>query len=196
MMEKRKDFTIKHREDVIDSIHLRAKEKRVLIGLLIILICTIAYENGNSVFNYFVSEDFATPELGERKSITIKPDMIKKLVRHIDPVKSAFPQFSEFLGEKQAELVRTMTIAAVPKTREQATKDTLRISENLWKFVTHPVLTQNDELVELQKYLRLVQKKMKTEFKADFEIMPIDFERSEKRTGANIKRSLFDYEIF
>ncbi|GAB4279961.1 MAG: hypothetical protein Kow0029_24230 [Candidatus Rifleibacteriota bacterium] len=201
MMEKKFDFNVKNRDEVIDSLHLRSKEKRVLIALFLILFATVAYENGSAIMQYFFNENFKVPALGERKNYYAKPELIKDLIRKTQSLHACFPQFVNFLDKNIKNLKRAAQLASTGETQDEATKITIAAAKDLWKFTTHPVIQKNDELKELENCLASLQKKLKQKFKSDFEIVPVNFSKIAVEEGnpslkAKIQRNLFDYENF
>ena len=74
-MENKVDFTLKHREDIIDTLRLRVREKRVLFGLLVILLCTLIYENSTLLTRYFYNSEFTVPALSKRKPALVNSEL-------------------------------------------------------------------------------------------------------------------------
>lgn len=197
MMERKIDFTLKHREDVIDILQVRAKEKKVLIGLLVVLCCTLVYENYAYLEKALFSYEFTVPELGQRKPALIKPDMIKNLSRRLEKVESQFPQFVGIFSRLQTELAKAEALAAEEGTRQQATYNAFMIAREMYKFAGNPVLPASKELDELRLSLEQLQKKFKFDLQGENEIKPVTFVGGEiEPQQADIKRSLFDYENF
>ena len=195
-METKVGFTLKHREDIIDTLHLRVREKRVLFGLLVILLCTLVYENSALLTQYFYNSDFSVPALGKRKPAMVKPEMLKELSLKLAPVEKQFPQFVKLFARFNQELETAAELAKKEESRQQATYNCFMIARELYRFANNPVLTSSKELQELQKALQLLQKKMKFELDSELEIKPVFFMRGEEEKQANIHRSLFDYENF
>ncbi len=197
MMERKIDFTVKHREDVIDILHARAKEKKVLLGLIIILVCTLGYENYDYISKLLFNYEFSVPELGERKPPTIKPDMIKSLGRKLAPVEEAFPQFVQLFARFHEELDKAAALAEQEENRAQATYNTYMIAREMYRFASNPVLPDSKELKDLRNALEKLQKKFKFDISSEDEIKAISFVGGERQAAqANIHRSLFDYENF
>lgn len=197
MMEKKMGLTVKHREDVIDILQVRAKEKKVLIGLIIILLCTLGYENSQALDKFFFSQDFSVPELGKRKAPLVKPDLLKNLGKSLKAVEQQFPQFVEIFSRFHHELNQAALLAEAEASRQQATYNTFMICREIYKFAFNPVLPESKELKELQKQLTQMQKKFKFDLKTDEAIRAVAFGDSENAgQRANIYRSLFDYENF
>jgi hypothetical protein len=195
-MEKKIDFTIKHREDVIDTLRLRSKEKKVLLGLIVILLLTIAYENGGQVVSYFLSQNQAVPELGRSRKVVIKPDLIKDLIDKLKAVEPSFPQYRQTTGELKMRLNNALTLARTPDKKDEATNAAGEIAKKLWKFATNPMMPENKELEELEKSLALLQRRFKIVFSDEFAIVPFSLLKAESSQTTRIKRSLFVYENF
>ncbi|MGM0598272.1 MAG: hypothetical protein ACQETH_00525 [Candidatus Rifleibacteriota bacterium] len=193
-MENKSEFTIKRREDVIDTLRLRAKERTVLIGLIIILICTLVYENSTALNRYFLETDHEVPQLGERKKIVVKPAIIKELKEKINPVINDFPQFTAMFKGHKNELDRILL--TLKKDEDKATKQIIAISKELYRFATHPVIEQNDNLEEIEKVLNLLQRKLKVKFDKKFKIVPVTFVKGERTMPSGVKRNLFNYETY
>ncbi len=196
-MERKIDFTVKHREDVIDILQVRVKEKKVLLGLIIILVCTLGYENYDYLSKLLFNYEFSVPELGERKPPTIKPDMIKALSRKLVPVEELFPQFVLLFSRFHDELDQAAALAEKEENRAQATYNTYMIAREMYRFANNPVLPESKELKELRNALEQLQKKFKFDIRSENEIKIISFVGGERQEAqANIHRSLFDYENF
>jgi hypothetical protein len=195
-MEKKKDFTLKHREDVIDTLRLRAKEKKVMYGLMLILLLTIAYENGGQIVGHLFNEDFVTPALGKRKKAIVKTTRIKEIEKKVKDVKMALPQFGRVISEYQLRLNNAHTLSKNMQNSEEATKMMLELAKELYRFVTHPVMPENKELEVLKQDLENLKKRFKLVYDTDFEIKPVYLIKPEVRQNNRISRSLFQYENF
>ncbi len=195
-MEKKIDFTIKHREDVIDTLRLKKKKKKVLLGLIVILLITIAYENSGQVVGYFLSQEHEVPQLGKSRKVVIKPDIIKDLIDKLRAVEPSFPQYRQTIGELKMRLNNALTLAKIPEKKAEGTKAAKEIAKELWKFAINPMMTENKELKELEKSLSLLQRRYKIVFSDDFEIVPFSLLKAESSHTTRIKRSLFVYENF
>ena len=193
-MENKSEFTIKRREDVIDTLQLRAKEKTVLVGLIVVLMCTLIYENSAALNRYFLESDHEVPQLGERKKIVVKPGMIKELKERIDPLFNDFPQFTALFKRQKNQLDSVLQI--LKNNEKKATDKTIVVSRNLYRFVTHPVIEKNSNLEAVAKYLDLLQRKLKVKFKSRFKIEPVSFLQGERTLPTGVKRNLFDYESY
>lgn len=196
-MERKIDFTVKHREDIIDTLHLRAREKKVLAALLLVFFITVAYENYDVISRYFFSEDFITPALGKRQTLLVKPDQIAQIGRSLAAVEGQFPQFAELFVKFHRELETAARLAAAEETRQQATYNIFILARELYKFSANPVLTRSKELEALNSQLLLLQKRMRFDLQTEDQVKSVSFVRSESESNeANIHRNLFDYENF
>lgn len=193
-MENKSEFTIKRREDVIDTLQLRAKEKNVLIGLIIIFLCTLVYENSAALNKYFLESDHKVPQLGARKKIVVKPAMIKDLKEYIDPLIEDFPQFITMFEQQKNELDKVLQL--LKKNEDKATAKVVTLSKELYRFVNHPVIEKNENLEAIEKYLNLMQRRLKVKFESQFEIVPVSFVKGERKMPTGVKRNLFNYESY
>ncbi|MEW6713182.1 MAG: hypothetical protein AB1403_25400 [Candidatus Riflebacteria bacterium] len=196
MMEKKIDFRIKHREDIIDTLLLRAREKKVLLGLLIMLICTIVYENSEALSRFIWADNFKVPALGAPRPALVRPEMIKQLNRSLQKVEGQFPQFVGIFARFHETLNKAEADAATEQNRQKATYAFFMVSREIYRFAFNPVLPVSKEMTELQTALQQLQKKMKFDLKSPDELTPVSFVRAEEEQQVEIHRSLFEYENF
>lgn len=193
MIDIKKDFARKHREDVIDTLVLRARERRVLTGLLIILLLTLMYENGSAIFGGLLNENFAVATLGERKKITIRPDILKKIARSLDGIAGEYPQFSRRLGKDAADLNEAVQMAAVPELAEKAVDKSREVIHQINEFVSHPVIARNKKLEALEKELKQVAKLLQINLGREFEFRPVTFKKAAPAAESTGQRDLFAF---
>ena len=193
MIDKRSDFAVKHREDVIDTLRLRAREKRVLYGLLMILLLTLIYENGGSIIDSLVSENFETAELGEVKRLSVKPESIKKLVRSIKPVIKEYPQYAARLNQDLATAEAAAQMAASPEMAEQAVASTRELVLRLSEFVSHPVISHSKSLDALEAELNGLAKFLQVKPGKAFVYTSLKFKKAVPASEGQGSRNLFEF---
>ncbi len=193
MIDKRSDFAVKHREDVIDTLRLRAREKRVLYGLLMILLLTLIYENGGSIIDSLVSENFETAELGEVKRLSVKPESIKKLVRSIKPVIKEYPQYAVRLNQDLATAEAAAQMAASPEMAEQAVASTRELVLRLSEFVSHPVISHSKSLDALEAELNGLAKFLQVKPGKAFVYTSLKFKKAVPASEGQGSRNLFEF---
>ncbi len=193
MIDKRGDFAVKHREDVIDTLRLRAREKRVLYGLLIILLLTVVYENGSSVIDSLVSESFETAQLGEVKRLSVKPESIKKLVRSLKPVIKEYPQYAGRLNQDLSTAEAAILMAARPEQSEQAVAGVRELIIRLSEFVSHPVITRNKSLDALEVELKGLAKLLQVKSGKAFVYTSLKFKKTAPAAEGQGSRNLFEF---
>lgn len=193
MIDKRGDFAVKHREDVIDTLRLRAREKRVLYGLLIILLLTVVYENGSSVIDSLVSESFETAQLGEVKRLSVKSESIKKLVRSLKPVIKEYPQYAVRLNQDLSTAEAAIQMAARPELSEQTVASTRELISRLFEFVSHPVITRSKSLDALEVELKGLAKLLQVKPGKAFVYTSLKFKKAVPAAEGQGSRNLFEF---
>ncbi len=193
MIDKRGDFAVKHREDVIDTLRLRAREKRVLYGLLLILLLTIIYENGGGIIESLVNESFETAQLGEVKRLSVKPESIKKLVRSLKPVIKEYPQYAGRLNQDLATAETTIQQAASPEMAEQAVASSRELVTRLFEFVSHPVISRNKSLDALEAELKGLAKLLQVKPGKAFIYTSLKFKKVAPAAEGQGSRNLFEF---
>jgi len=193
MIDNRGDFAVKHREDVIDTLRLRAREKRVLYGLLIILLLTLVYENGGSIIDSLVNESFETAQLGEVKRLSVKPESLKKLVRSLKPVIKEYPQYAGRLNQDLSTAEAAIQMTARPEMSEQAVASTRELIARLFEFVSHPVINRNKSLDALEAELNGLAKFLQVKPGKSFIYTSLKFKKSIPAAEGQGSRNLFEF---
>ncbi len=193
MIDNRGDFAVKHREDVIDTLRLRAREKRVLYGLLIILLLTLVYENGGSIIDSLVNESFETAQLGEVKRLSVKPESLKKLVRSLKPVIKEYPQYAGRLNQDLSTAEAAIQMTARPEMSEQAVASTRELIARLFEFVSHPVINRNKSLDALEAELNGLAKFLQVKTGKSFIYTSLKFKKAIPAAEGQGSRNLFEF---
>ncbi len=193
MIDNRGDFAVKHREDVIDTLRLRAREKRVLYGLLIILLLTLVYENGGSIIDSLVNESFETAQLGDVKRLSVKPESLKKLVRSLKPVIKEYPQYAGRLNQDLSTAEAAIQMTARPEMSEQAVASTRELIARLFEFVSHPVINRNKSLDALETELNGLAKFLQVKPGKSFIYTSLKFKKTIPAAEGQGSRNLFEF---
>lgn len=193
MIEAKKEFIVKHREDVIDTLQLRAKERRVLYSLIVILFLTIAYENSNWLFARFFGDNFAAPAIGQRQKMILKTDSFLRLEKALSDVVEEYPQFWSHLRRQQQDLRDCMALTAEVANNNAAMIKASAVLNSLHEFVSLPVIVRSPTLEALAKELLKLSKGMKFSLKTEFELKPVVFRLEAKPTGVVGQRNLFEF---
>ncbi|HNS10919.1 MAG TPA: hypothetical protein PKN29_14550 [Candidatus Ozemobacteraceae bacterium] len=193
MIDNRGDFAVKHREDVIDTLRLRAREKRVLYGLLIILLLTLVYENGGSIIDSLVNESFETAQLGDVKRLSVKPESLKKLVRSLKPVIKEYPQYAGRLNQDLSTAEAAIQMTARPEMSEQAVASTRELIARLFEFVSHPVINRNKSLDALEAELNGLAKFLQVKTGKSFIYTSLKFKKTIPAAEGQGSRNLFEF---
>jgi LytS/YehU family sensor histidine kinase len=82
------------------------------------------------------------------------------------------------------------------KNEDKATAKVVTLSKELYRFVNHPVIEKNENLEAIEKYLNLMQRRLKVKFESQFEIVPVSFVKGERKMPTGVKRNLFNYESY
>ncbi|EKD82248.1 MAG: hypothetical protein ACD_39C01407G0004 [uncultured bacterium] len=190
------EFAKKHREDVIDTLQLRSKERRVLYTLLIILSITIAYENSALIFAHLIGDSHPVPELGERRKPQLKPDMLKRLDRALAEASEDFPQYWARFAENQKRLGEVAGLLAEEGGAVAAQEVLVRVVASMNEFATHPIIRPTKNLEKLNAEIASLQRILK--FKtvaAEVELKPLEFVRETAAESSQRQRNLFEYSL-
>lgn len=186
----------KHREDVIDTLQLRLKERRVFYALLIIFLLTVTYENSAFIYSQLLGGSHPTPELSARRKPQLKHDMLKRLDRALADASEDFPQYWARFAGNQKLLTEAGQLLAEEGDGSESLAKVSAVVASMNEFAAHPIIksTKNlekllGEITSLQRILRL---------KGDeVAIMPrpLEFTR-ETGVGSDQRlRNLFQYGI-
>ena len=193
MIDIKNEYSQKHREDVIDTLKLRARERRVLYGLIIILLLTVSYENGGGIFSLLVSGDYATPTLGNRRKLTIKPEIMKTLARELEPLPGIYPQYAIRLKKDAGLVADAVQMASTPELAERAVEASREAVLHLYEFTSHPVITRTKNLEALEKELFLVAKILQIKLVNKGNLPELSFKKAAPMVENTGERNLFDY---
>ncbi len=187
------NYAHKHREDVIDSLKVRARERRVLYGLLIILLLTVVYENGGNLFSGLIAGNFETAVLGSRKKLTIKPEVMKKIARAFAPLVQQYPQYATRLKHDATLVEDSIKLASTPELADKAVDASREAVVRLFSFTSHPVITRSKQLEELEKELLLAAKLLQIRLVARNDFPGISFKKTPAMGESTGQRNLFAY---
>ncbi len=193
MIETNKDFALKHREDVIDTLKLRARERRVLYGLLVILLVTAIYENGGAIFSSLLGENCEVAALGERKSATIKPELLKRVSRALEPVITEYPQYAVRLESEYSSLLAAVKMASTPELAENTVNSSREVILSLFSFVSHPVVTRSKNIEALEKELNQAAKALQIKLLTKNEYPGFNFKKAAPVVEGDGQRNLFEF---
>ncbi|HAE39887.1 MAG TPA: hypothetical protein DCG57_14855 [Candidatus Riflebacteria bacterium] len=190
------EFAKKHREDVIDTLQLRLKERRVLYALLLILCVTFAYENSNLLLSYVVGSAHPVPELGERRKPQLKADMLKRLDRALAETSEDYPQYWAVFSENQKLLGEAAGMLAEEGGADSALDRVARVVVSMKEFAAHPIIKPAKNLEKLNAEMASLQRVLKLNADvAESELKPLLFVRESAVGGAQSKRNLFEYSL-
>jgi len=189
-------FAAKHREDVIDTLQLRLKERRVLYVLMIVLLTTFAYENSSSLYSIIAGDSHQLPELGARS----KPKLSSKEVLRLDTAlaKAAddFPQYWARFSKNRENLSVAISSLAEEGGMETAMAKVAATAASLQEFIAHPLIKPTKNLEKLQAEIESVQRLFKFNgCSTKRTLKPLDFTREARKGSRQIKRNLFEYGL-
>ncbi|MBU1105631.1 MAG: hypothetical protein KKB51_03100 [Candidatus Riflebacteria bacterium] len=186
----------KHREDVIDTLQLRSKERRVLYALLIFFICTVAYENSALIMSRLVGDSHPLPELGERRHQQLTPDQLKRLDRALAEASEGFPQYWARFADNQNRLAEAMTLLAEEGKADAAQEKLSLVVASMFEFATHPIIKSTKDLEKVVTELKSLRRtlKLKTDI-PELEIKPLSFVRETEAESSQPRRDLFEYTL-
>jgi len=188
------NIPLKHREDVIDTLQLRIKERRVLFSLIIVLLLTLAYENSSILTSALWGDDFSAPELGSRPKTIFKADMLDRFERPLAAALQAFPQYRSHF---QTIIDNMNSLKTSPISKSDANEKIHKFAAALNELITHPSLVGNKDLKTLEKELKQFIRILKISLPPGKVLKDISFNRntpeknSEKTTAP--ERNLFEY---
>lgn len=193
MIEAKKEFIVKHREDVIDTLQLRAKERKVLYSLIVILFITVVYENSSWLFAGLLGDNFVAPAIGQRQKMMLKTDSFLRLEKALNEVVEEYPQFWSHLRRQQQDLRDCMTLTAEVTNSSAAMLKATDLLNSLHEFVSLPVIVRSKKLETLAKELQMLSKGMKLSLKKEFELKPVVFRLETRPDSVVGQRNLFEF---
>lgn len=190
------EFAKKHREDVIDTLQLRLKERRVLYALLLIFLCTVAYENSNMIMAGLVGGSHPLPELGERKRPQLRADMLKRLDRALAEASEGFPQYWARFADNQKRLVEATMLLAEEGGTDAALEKLTLVTASMREFAAHPIIKTTVNLEKVMTELNSLQRMLKLKTAApELAIKPLAFDRETVPESFDRRRDLFEYSL-
>jgi len=186
----------KHREDVIDTLQLRHKERRVLYTLLLILLLTLAYENSAFLYDRLIGAAHPLPELGQRKKAQLKQDMIKPLEKALVDASEDYPQYWARFSQNQKRLTDAAAMLIEDGMAEDALELVKLVVASMNEFSAHPVIKATKKLERLNTEMATIQRILK--FKVDLEGVapkPLVFTRDASVADDQSRRNLFEYSL-
>ncbi|NCB46898.1 hypothetical protein EOM81_07765 [bacterium] len=181
----------KNREDAFDALHLRAREKKVLFGLIFVLLITLVYEFREPIYNEIVGV-YAEEELLQLQTKTkFRPADLKGLRKLTEKISEEFPQFSVRIQRELDNLNEIIKFAEDKKEKENFEKFAY-VLNSLYRFAKHPATVKNKRAEDLEKEVGRVASKANVELSLDDEILPLVFDKKIEPGNIN-KRNLFEY---
>ncbi|PKL44131.1 MAG: hypothetical protein CVV42_19530 [Candidatus Riflebacteria bacterium HGW-Riflebacteria-2] len=188
------DIAKKHREDVIDTLQLRHKERRVLYALLLIFLATVAYENSAFLYDSLIAASHPLPELGQRRKPQLKHDMIDRLARALVDVSEDFPQYWARFSQNQKLLADATKMLLEEGSAAAALANVEMVVASMKEFAEHPLIipTKNIERLntEISSLQRILKLKVDT---ATIAPKPLVFTKEAAASEDQRQRNLFEY---
>lgn len=192
-MEKINITPVKHREDVIDTLQLKANEKRVLIGLIVVLLFTIGYKNSSYITAFLLHENIEVAQLGVRRGPVLDNDALEQVVEAAKEAAADYPQFAHYIKDCLMPIHEAAAIIAEPEKAVVAKELFAAGAIRLMYFSQHPVITPTDNLEKLSTTLSRLMKAQKIDFASDYEIRPLNFTSVKRSKPLGVTRNLFEY---
>ena len=178
MTENLKGALSKKRDDIIDTLQLRQKEKRVFYYLLVLLLIAVSYEFGAELTNSLFYEKQVQPQLGVRKYRTINKKPLLKLIKTAKATAEEVPQFSPFFSKKIKEIEEiVLFINNEPDNKTELEKKEKALLISLLRFLKHPIASEKKELFELKAIVERLLRVLKINPAIDFEIAELQFQK-------------------
>lgn len=193
---KKAEFVIKHREDVIDTLMLRAKEKRVLYSLLIVLLMTMAYENNSWLLSSVFSENHNVPELGERRGYGINSQLFKPINNAIVHFSNEYPQFWANIERQKQQSRELMETLSDPAMKQQALQKAFVLLQEVKTFISHPALSQTKKLQEIDKEISRIARSLNYKFVENIDYKVVAFGQKTSLKDSSVPRNLFDFSDY
>lgn len=189
-MNEKKDFYHKHREDIIETIQLRAKEKRVLLSLVLVFFVTLAYENSAGLTSWFWSDGFSAPELGSRPAITFKTDMIERFERPVALAQQEFPQYWAHFAAINRQIALLKSSA---KDNPQLGTELATFVKLVKEFLQHSSVAGNKKFAVLEREVTQLMRVLKIKIPEGGPLKEISFSRPASEKNSNNARNLFAF---
>lgn len=194
-MDKINITPVKHREDVIDTLQLKANEKRVLIGLIIVLLFTVGYKNSNYITAFLLHENIEVAQLGVRRGPVLNNDALVQVIEAARKAAADYPQFAHYIKDCLAPIHEAAAIISEPEKAVAAKELFAAGAVKLIYFSQHPVITPTDNLEKLSETLTRLMKAHKIDFSADYEVKPLQFSSAKSSKNVGPARNLFEYSV-
>lgn len=181
----------KNREDALDLIALRAKELRILYGLLCILLFALVYEYGGTIYMGLLGES----EHQAHITATTKRFRIgdfKNLAKALEPFNAEFPQFAHRLDREKQQLEKIIDSYSNLDAKTLMAEGEASL-KSLYSFVTHPAIEKFKASKGFKENLLRVAKTGGIKFSSRFEITPLVFDKKVADT-LDGQRNIFEYD--
>ncbi len=185
----------KHREDVIDTLQLRHKERRVLYALLLIFLATVAYENSAFLYDRLLGVTHALPQLGERRKPQLRHDMLKQLDRALAEASEDFPQYWARFALNQKRLADAASMLAEDGMSAEALEQVVMVAASMNEFSAHPLIKPTKNLERVRSEIASIQRMLKLTIDASDEPKPLTFSKETGSVGNRPRRNLFEYSL-
>jgi hypothetical protein len=186
----------KHREDVIDTLQLRHKERKVLYALLLILLATVAYENSTYLYDRLIGTSHPLPELGQRKKAQLRPELLKPLKEALAEAAEDFPQYWARFALNRKRLADAHSLLAEEGMSADALENVRLVLVSMTEFSAHPLIMPTKNLTRLNQELTTLQKILKLKVEAaDAVPAALVFTRETSAAVDQRPRNLFEYSL-
>jgi len=188
------EFARKHREDVIDTLQLRQKERRVLYGLLLILLMTVTYENSAFFYSALIENSHTLPELGTRRKPQLNHEMLQAVDRALVEAAEDYPQYWARFSDNQKRIDDATRLLSEDGGAGEALELVTKVAISMNEFATHPLIKPGKKIerlaAEIASLVRILKLDIDT---AGAELKPLDFSRDAAAGSRQRKRNLFEY---
>jgi hypothetical protein len=182
----------KNREDAFDIIALRAKELKILYGLLCVLLFTLAYEYGGVMLKEVMSETAEEAVVTGVSAKRYRLGDFRNLAKGLEGFQGEFPQFATRLNREKAQLDKI--IANYSKTDGKTLMQEGEIAlRGLYSFVTHPAIEKNKLSKTFKTSVVRVAKTGGITFSTKLEITPLLFDKK-VANSTDGQRNIFEYD--
>ncbi len=194
MKEKKEEFRIKNREEIIDTFQLRLKEKKILISLIILFLLAGGYEFSGPFLGGLFQEEFDIPEVGMSRKRVIPSKTLRKVKNNLIECGLEFPQFYKFFLKAEKEIESISMMNKTNPGSDLAIEKMEAVSLKLWEFVVNPVTSKRECTENLEKTLKDVLKFLKLDAGKDFKITKLVFEKKFIPEMSEPSRNMFDFK--
>jgi hypothetical protein len=153
----------------------------------------VLYETGGSIFSSLVGGEIPVAALGERKTVSIKPEILKRVQKALAPLNQEYPQYSVRLDNEASALAVAIEAASTPETSEKAVTLARTAVNSIFDFVSHPVIMPGTNVDALSRELNQAAKLLQIKLVKKNEFPGVVFKKAAPVVEGVGQRNLFEF---